>query len=241
MIPERRFDWVGVSCVVSGDGGPGDSFEDLETSRIARIPRGLRVTCGLGSVEPGNSLAHFGSDRLASRRAFGRLMDTTALDWALVSVPFACPAHRRGPKGTKMDTNLSRDPTSGGRRGVEAAELSNAMVRLYKELFGRGPTKAHSAFATPDLVVCTLEESLTAAERKLVELGEHQALRDTRMLFQHASDDEFVQAVEAITGRVVRAFVSGIDTEKDVSSEVFYLQPLASPERDGDGASPGQG
>jgi uncharacterized protein YbcI len=140
-----------------------------------------------------------------------------------------------------MDTNLSRDPTSGGRRGVEAAELSNAMVRLYKELFGRGPTKAHSAFATPDLVVCTLEESLTAAERKLVELGEHQALRDTRMLFQHASDDEFVQAVEAITGRVVRAFVSGIDTEKDVSSEVFYLQPLASPERDGDGASPGQG
>jgi len=127
-----------------------------------------------------------------------------------------------------MDRNLSRDGTSGGRRGVEAAELSNAMVRLYKELFGRGPTKAHSAYATPDIVICTLEESLTSAERKLVELGEHQALRDTRMLFQHASGDEFVQAVEAITGRVVRAFVSGIDTHHDVSSEVFYLEPLAS-------------
>jgi uncharacterized protein YbcI len=132
-----------------------------------------------------------------------------------------------------MDTNLSRDGTSAGRRGVEAAALSNAMVRLYKELFGRGPTKAHSAYATPDLVICTLEESMTAAERKLVELGEHQALRDTRMLFQHASDDEFVLAVEAITGRVVRAFVSGIDTQHDVSSEVFYLEPLAP--RDGDG------
>ena len=136
-----------------------------------------------------------------------------------------------------MDTNLSRDGTSdgtsGGRHGVETAELSNAMVHLYKELFGRGPTKAHSAYATPDLVICTLEHSLTAAERKLVELGEHQALRDTRMLFQHASDDEFVQAVEAITGRVVRAFVSGIDTQHDVSSEVLYLEPLAS--RDGDG------
>jgi len=132
-----------------------------------------------------------------------------------------------------MDTNLSRDGTAGGRRGVEAAELSNAMVRLYKELFGRGPTKAHTAYATPDLVVCTLEESLTAAERKLVDLGEHQALRDTRMLFQHASDDEFVRTVEGITGRVVRAFVSGIDTEKDVSSEVFYLEPLAG---DGDGS-----
>ena len=126
-----------------------------------------------------------------------------------------------------MDTKLSHDGMPTGRRGVEAAELSNAMVRLYKELFGRGPTKAHTAYATPDLVICTLEESLTAAERKLVELGERQALRDTRMLFQHASDDEFVRAVEAITGRVVRAFVSGIDTEHDVSSEVFYLHPKA--------------
>ncbi len=132
-----------------------------------------------------------------------------------------------------MDTNLSRDGTSVGRHGGETAELSNAMVRLYKELFGRGPTKAHSVYATPDVVVCTLEESLTAAERKLVELGQHQALRDTRMLFQHASDDEFVQAVEAITGRAVRAFVSGIDTQHDVSSEVFYFEPLAP--RDGDG------
>src|SRR4051812_861525 len=32
----------GVSFTGSGGGGPGDSFEDLETSRIARIPRGLR-------------------------------------------------------------------------------------------------------------------------------------------------------------------------------------------------------
>jgi uncharacterized protein YbcI len=139
-----------------------------------------------------------------------------------------------------MDTNLVRDGMSGGRRGVEAAELTNAMVRLYKELFGRGPTKAHTAYATPDLVICTLENSLTAAEQKLVELDEHQALRDVRTLFQHASDKEFVQTVEAITGRVVRAFVSGIDTQHDVSSEVFYLEPLAG--RDGqaqDEAPPG--
>jgi uncharacterized protein YbcI len=136
-----------------------------------------------------------------------------------------------------VDTNMSREETNGGRRGIETSELSNAMVRLYKDLFGRGPTKAHTAYATPDIVVCTLEDSLTAAERKLVAMGEHQALRDTRMLFQHASDDEFVQVVEAITGRVVRAFVSGIDTHHDVSSEVFYLQAVAGPDGDGDGAA----
>jgi uncharacterized protein YbcI len=151
----------------------------------------------------------------------------------LVSVPFACPLSAEAREETKVDTNLSRDETSGGRRGVEMAELSNAMVRLYKELFGRGPTKAHSAYATPDLVVCTLEESLTSAEQAMIGLGEHQRVREIRMFFQHASDDEFMQAVEAITGRVVRAFVSGIDTQRDVSSEVFYLEPLAS--RDGDG------
>jgi uncharacterized protein YbcI len=58
-------------------------------------------------------------------------------------------------------------------------------------------------------------------------MGENQRLRDTRMFFQHASVDEFVGAVERITGRTVRGFVSGIDVEQDISSEVFYLEPLS--------------
>jgi uncharacterized protein YbcI len=47
-----------------------------------------------------------------------------------------------------------------------------------------------------------------------------------------------VKTVEKITGRKVRAFVSGIDTNKDVSSEVFYLEP-SSPGRPGPEDSPG--
>ena len=31
--------------------------------------------------------------------------------------------------------------------------------------------------------------------------------------------------MEEITGRKVVAFVSGIDTKEDMSSEVFYLEP----------------
>jgi uncharacterized protein YbcI len=104
-------------------------------------------------------------------------------------------------------------------------ELSNEMVRIYKEQFGRGPTKAKTHFAGPNAVLCTLEDSLTRAERSLVQLGEHQRLRDVRMFFQHATVAEFTEAVERVTGRKVRAFVSGIDTEQDVSSEVFYLEP----------------
>ena len=111
------------------------------------------------------------------------------------------------------------------RRGLQMVELSNAMVRLYKDLFGRGPTRTVSHYAGPDILITTLEDSLTPAERRMADLGEHQRLRDTRMFFQHASVDEFTRAVEEITGRKVRAFVSGIDTEQDVSSEIFYLEP----------------
>src|SRR4051794_1736303 len=89
--------------------------------------------------------------------------------------------------------------------------VSNAMVRLYKEQFGRGPTKAQTNYAGPDIVITTLQDSMTPAERNLVALGEHQRLRDTRMFFQHASEDEFRAIIEGITGRTVLAFVSGID------------------------------
>jgi uncharacterized protein YbcI len=117
--------------------------------------------------------------------------------------------------------------------------VSNAIVRLYKEQFGRGPTKARTHFAGPDTLVCTLEDSLTPAERSMVALGEHQRLRDVRMFFQHATEAEFRTTVEQITGRKVRAFVSGIDTEQDVSSEVFYFEPYAGA-TGGDGAAPGE-
>ena len=75
------------------------------------------------------------------------------------------------------------------------------------------------------MLITTLEDSLTPSERRMAELGEHQRLRDIRMFFQHASEPVFIEAVEQITGRRVRAFVSGIDTNQDVSSEVFYLEP----------------
>jgi uncharacterized protein YbcI len=111
-------------------------------------------------------------------------------------------------------------------------ELSNAMVRLYKEVFGRGPTKARAHFAGPDTLVVVLEDSMTVAERNLASLGEHQRLRDARLFFQYAVEQEFRQAVERILGRRTVAFVSGIDTREDVAVEIFTLEPEpAGPQR----------
>jgi uncharacterized protein YbcI len=104
------------------------------------------------------------------------------------------------------------------------AEISREMVRLYKSQFGRGPTRARSDFAGPDVVVCTLEDSLTPAEKRMAELGEHQRLRDLRLYFQHVSEEQFCEIIERVLGRKVRAFISGMDTDKDVAAELFYLE-----------------
>lgn len=106
-------------------------------------------------------------------------------------------------------------------------EISNAMVRLYKEAFGRGPTKARAQFAGQDTLVVILENSLTVAERNLVALGEHQRLREARLFFQYALEEQFRGIVEEALGRRTVAFVSGIDAERDVAMEVFTLEPAA--------------
>ncbi|MEA2389413.1 MAG: hypothetical protein QOG41_2186 [Thermoleophilaceae bacterium] len=104
--------------------------------------------------------------------------------------------------------------------------ISNEMVRLYKEQFGRGPTKVRTSWCGPDIVTVILEDTLTPAERNLVRMGEHQRLRDLRTFFQYASTREFCEPVERLTGRTVRSFVSGMDTEANgLAVELFVLHP----------------
>ena len=110
--------------------------------------------------------------------------------------------------------------------GSVLMQIANEMVRLFKEQFGRGPTAARAAWAGPDTLTVLLEETLTPAERNLARMGEHERLRETRMYFQYATVREFCEPVERITGRKVRAFVSGIDTEADgLAVETFVLHP----------------
>jgi len=106
------------------------------------------------------------------------------------------------------------------------------LVRLYKQAFGPGPTKARAQFAGPETLVVILECSLTVAERNRVAMGEHQRLREARLFFQYALEDQFRAIVGQALGRRTLAFVSGIDTQRDVAMEVFTLEP------GGEGAPP---
>ena len=127
-------------------------------------------------------------------------------------------------RGAKSAGNPGSDGES--RQQSITLAISNEMVRVYKDQFGRGPTKARTSWCGSDVLTVILEETLTPAERNLVKMGEHQRLRDLRTFFQYATVEEFCEPIERLTGRKVRAFVSGMDTEADgLSVEVFVLHP----------------
>jgi uncharacterized protein YbcI len=104
-------------------------------------------------------------------------------------------------------------------------EISNGMVAVFKEAFGRGPTKARAQFAGHDTLLVTLESSLTVAERNLVAIGEHRRLREARLFVSDALEDQLRAIVEQALGRKTLAYVSGIDTARDLTIELFTLEP----------------
>jgi uncharacterized protein YbcI len=112
--------------------------------------------------------------------------------------------------------------------------VSNAMVKLHKEQFGRGPTHARTHFAGPDSLLCTLEDAMLPAERTMVEMGEQQRVRDSRTFLQVATADQFIDVVEKLVHRRVRAFASAIDPDAGVVWEIFTFEPIRG-RADGDG------
>jgi uncharacterized protein YbcI len=114
-------------------------------------------------------------------------------------------------------------------RTTPLLEISNAIVHLYKSAFGRGPTHARARFAGADLLVVVLQDTMTISERRLAAIGQHQPLREHRLLLHATVEHEMRGAVERILGRTTVALVSGIDTERDVAVETFLLAPIVPP------------
>jgi uncharacterized protein YbcI len=107
------------------------------------------------------------------------------------------------------------------RRSAQA--ISNVITKLQREHYGRGPESVRTIVGY-DHVICFLENSFVPVERTLLEAGELAAVRETRLAFQRAMEHRFVTAVEEITNRTVRAFLSQVSLEPDISVEVFVLE-----------------
>jgi uncharacterized protein YbcI len=116
--------------------------------------------------------------------------------------------------------------------GALNAALANELGKLIADFTGRGATRSR-AVVDQDLVVCVLEDSATRAERNLVSAGKSDLVRLQRDALQRAMGPQLIEAVERLTGRRVRIFMSGTDEEGGSSIEAFMLDPDGS-----DGAGP---
>jgi uncharacterized protein YbcI len=109
-----------------------------------------------------------------------------------------------------------------GANAEEMASVTNELVRLHSEYYGKGPTKARS-YIISDTVVSILEGGFTTVEATLIAEGKSHAVHDVRRSFQAAMEGRFRAVVETATGRKVVAYMSQTHTDPDLAVELFVL------------------
>jgi uncharacterized protein YbcI len=121
-------------------------------------------------------------------------------------------------------------------RGKLAAALSNAIVGLHRDHYGRGATRTRTVMGS-DYVIVFLEDVYTPVEKTLIEAGRFDAVKEMRSAFQDTMREKFSEAVEELVGRKVVGFLSQVHVDPDLSVETFILEP----DGDGDEAAPAAG
>ena len=108
--------------------------------------------------------------------------------------------------------------------GDVLTRISDGIVALLKEFYGRGPTRTKSYYED-DIVVCLLRGGFTRVEQTLLEGGRGAAVIQQRMEFQELMRDRFAGVIEDATDRKVIGFMSGNQQHPDIMCEVFILAP----------------
>jgi uncharacterized protein YbcI len=111
-----------------------------------------------------------------------------------------------------------------GTHGDVLTAISDGMVSLLKEYYGRGPSQAKTYYHD-DLVVCVLRGGFTRVEQTLLDGGQGHAVIQQRMIFQEVMRERFEAVIEHATGRPVIGFMSGNQQNPDMICEVFVLSP----------------
>jgi uncharacterized protein YbcI len=116
------------------------------------------------------------------------------------------------------------DPLAGGKL---LSEITNRIVSLMREHYGRGPIKAKT-YVLDNLVVCVLSDGFTPIEKTMMEGGEPERVLDMRRDFQRMMKARYSEMIEELTGRKVLAFLSQAHVEPDLTIEMFLMDgPLA--------------
>jgi len=106
-----------------------------------------------------------------------------------------------------------------------AQTISNGMVGLISRYTGRGPTHARTALNS-NFVLVSFHDTLTRAERNLVDAGETDVVLSMRRTFHAVMHDEAVEFVEQALDRQVESLLSDIDPVAGVAVMVFILNRI---------------
>jgi len=109
-------------------------------------------------------------------------------------------------------------------QGEELAEITNGIVRLFAEYYGRGPTRAKTYLLDETYVVTVLRDTMTTVEHTLAQGGHGEQVRSVRLTFQEAMADSFKGVVEQALGRPVAAYHSQLLIDADIGFEMFVLE-----------------
>jgi uncharacterized protein YbcI len=120
----------------------------------------------------------------------------------------------------------------GPAEGQLKAAIANEIGKLVADFTGRGAPRSR-VLLDQDVIVCLLENGATKAELNLVAAGRADLVRVVRDTLQRAMEVQLVAAVERLTGRQVRTFLSGMSTYAESSVEVFVLEPQPTTRQDG--------
>jgi uncharacterized protein YbcI len=116
----------------------------------------------------------------------------------------------------------------GSSNGRLAAAISTAVVHVFSDHTGRGPTRARTTI-DGETVVVILQDSMTTAERSLVEAGKDAEVLQLRRSFQETMRGDLVAVVERLTASNVEVFMSANHIAPDTAAEIFLLDSKAEP------------
>ena len=107
--------------------------------------------------------------------------------------------------------------------GQLLAAISNRIVAILREHYGRGPMKAKT-YALDDLIVVVMRGSgFTPLEKTIMDSGEPDRVVAMRHDFQHMMTQRFTETIEELTGRNVVAFLSQAHVDPDITMEIFFM------------------
>jgi uncharacterized protein YbcI len=110
--------------------------------------------------------------------------------------------------------------------GTKLAAIADGLVKLHKDVCGRGPTNAR-CFESGDVVVCLLVGGLTRGERTLLESGDTAAVERQRRSLHHVMKGPAQELVERELGRRVTAMTLAADPASELETAVFVLDGTA--------------